>query len=190
MTVEYQNKKQLIKSLFITGAKVHHFTQDAKHKCKASLNILLNGLPKGSCVVVGFGEIDCRINEGIFHYCTKYNRDYQQIIDVMVEKYINLLQVAAKENDLDIIVYGVPAPHPLVLNGVIEEQQEKFKRLIAYFNQQLKDGCRKSNMPFLDVYGLTNKEGMSNLKYHCDAFHVEPNTVPTLFTALVGRESK
>ena len=190
MTVNYNNSAHIVKSLFITGAKVFHFTQDAEHKCKASLHILLNGLPNGSHVVLGFGEIDCRINEGIFHYCNKYNKDYQQVIDTMLVKYIRLLKAASKENNLDIIVYGVPAPHPLVLNGIAEQQQQAFKQLIAYFNQQLAEVCQNNNIPFLDVYGLTNINGVSNLKYHSDAFHVRPSTVPELFNSLIKKENK
>jgi len=190
MTVEHENNEHTVKSLFITGAKIFHFIQDAEHKCKASLNILLNGIPKGSCAVLGFGEIDCRLNEGIFHYCNKYNKDYQQIINAMVVKYIRLLKAASKENDLNIIVYGVPAPHPIVLNGIVEEEQETFKQLVAYFNQQLTEVCHDNNIPFLDVYGLTNIDGVSNLKYHCDAFHVKPSTVPALFNELIERENK
>jgi len=190
MTVEYQRNKHTIKSLFITGAKIFHFIQNDDHQCKASLNIVLNGLPEGSTIVVGFGEIDCRTSEGIFNYASKYNKDFHSIIDDMVEKYIQMLKQSARVNTANIIVYGVPAPHPLVLKQLTAVQEDEFKRLIAYFNLQLALCCEQNDLPFLDVYKLTNENGASNLKYHSDIFHVKPNTVPELFTLLTEDKIK
>lgn len=184
MTVEYKNHKQVIKSLFITGAKIFHFIQNSANQYQASLNILFKGLAQGSTIVFGFGEIDCRTNEGIFKYCTKYNKDYRHVIDGMIDKYINMLKSEAQLNDYNVIVYGVPAPHPLIVIKLAEDQQDKFKQLIAYINQQLAEHCEKNNIPFLDVYTLTNLNGVSNLTYHSDGFHVKPNTVPELFKLL------
>ena len=184
MSVEYQDNEHVIKSLFITGAKLVHFTKELDHRCKASLNILLNGLPEGSSVVLGFGEIDCRVNEGIFKYCSKYVKNYRDVIDGMVEKYISMIKASAASHNFDIIVYGVPAPHPLVLGELNDESKEEFKLLIAYLNKQLAKYCSSNDLSFLDVYQLTNLNGVSNLKYHTDVFHVKPSTVPELFEQL------
>lgn len=187
MTVDYKSSKHVIKSLLITGAKIFHFTQDRENQSKASLNVLFNGLAKGSTIVLGFGEIDCRINEGIFKYCTKYNKDYHHIVDDMVEKYIYMLKSTAKTNDFNLIVYGVPAPHPFVLDQLTEAQRESFKSLLAYVNLKLSVHCENNDLPFLDVYKLTNLNGVSNLNYHSDIFHVKPSTVPDLFKQLIEK---
>lgn len=184
ITVEHENEKHKIKSLFITGAKIFHFTKNDEHKCKASLNVLLSNLPKGSTLALGFGEIDCRINEGVLKYSVKYNKNPLSIIDDMLEKYIAILNNAASLREYSLIIYGVPSPHPLVVEGLTKEQAEEFKNLVFHFNHQLYLQCKKSEIPFLDVYKLTNNNGVSNLKYHNDYVHVKPETLPKLFELL------
>ena len=179
MTVKYQNIKHTVKSILITGTKILHLTQEP-HQCRSSLKILLNGLPKVSKVVLGFGEIDCRVSEGIYNYCLKYKKDFITIIDSMLEKYIDML-IAENKYAHTFIIYGVPSPHPKAIEKLEEEQKRNFKSLVAYFNLKLEKLCKEQSILFLDVYKLTNDSGVSNLKYHFDNHHVSPRTLPELF---------
>ena len=185
VTVDYNNSLHTIKSLLITGAKIFHLVQSEANKSKSSLDILLKGLPAKSTVVIGFGEIDCRINEGIFKYCVKYNKNPKLIIIEMIEKYIEMLKLAADENECSLIIYGVPSPHPHTFEGFKEEDIEEFKLLVSNFNSQLSFLCETNNIPFLDIYKITNLKGVSNLIYHIDTNHVEPKVIPELFKRLV-----
>lgn len=188
LTVEYQNSIHTLKSLFIAGAKVFHLLQDDGHKCKASLDILLRGLPRKSTVVVGFGEIDCRVNEGIFNFSVKYNKDISIVINEMIEKYIKILLEAANFNEYTIILYGVPAPHPSVLRGLEEKGVKDFTFLVYYFNKQLSKQCKDNHISFLDIYKLTNANGESNLKYHIDTNHVSPKAITECFKQLTNKK--
>ncbi|WP_019026998.1 tetratricopeptide repeat protein [Colwellia piezophila] len=187
MTVTYQQQNHLVKSLFIWGTKIVHLIQEDMNQYQASLTILLKGLPTGSNVVLAFGEIDCRTNEGIFKYCNEQGLDFHAVVDGMVEKYFNKIIVQAKSNNLNIILYGVPAPHAMLVELLTKDQQNTFKQMIAYLNQQLADYSDKENIEFLDVYQLTNLDGLSNLEYHIDSTHVNPGAVPRLFELLTPK---
>jgi len=183
-TIEYQNVDYQVRSLFILGAKIFHLINEHPNKYKASLMHLVEGLPHKSKVVMGFGEIDCRTNEGIFQYCLKTDQDFHVVIDKMVNKYLAMLQALTQPNELELIVYGVPAPHPLNLCELAIAEQNTFKALIAYLNNCLAKGCQKLGVTFLDVYKLTNQYGVSNLIYHHDEIHVRPETIKSLFNNL------
>ena len=163
------------------GAKVIHFVTDDENKYQVSLVSLLQDLAPGSKVVVAFGEIDCRPDEGIYSYSLKSKRDYKDVIDDMLSKYVNALKSLADSFNIEIILYGVPAPHPQSIEILPQSEQQRFKDIIAYYNLTLANTCKHLGMTLLDVYELTNKDGQSNLQYHIDNYHLLPKTVPTLF---------
>jgi len=184
MSIQYQEQDYTVYSRFIIGAKVFHFSQDMPNKFQTSLVTLLTGIPVESKVVLGFGEIDCRYNEGILPYCLKNKKNIEQVIQKTLDLYINALESLNRKFNHDIILYGVPAPHSYFIDKLDTVDQADFKLLIAKFNQYLAKRCVDSNFKFLDVYKLTNKNGESNLKYHIDATHVKPITVVKLFEML------
>ena len=184
--VEYANSTYRVQSLFIMGAKVKHFLEKNENKFQTSLTSLFEGLESGSKVVMAFGEIDCRTNEGIYTYSFKSKKNYKDIIETMISNYTSVLNNIAQAVGIEIIMYGVPSPHPLSFNHLSASEQQKFKNIIAYFNKRLEHECNAYNIPYLDVYSLTNSNGQSNNKYHIDNYHVSPNTVPELFSRLAS----
>jgi tetratricopeptide (TPR) repeat protein len=184
--VRYQGSQYQINSLFVLGAKLFHLIEAQDNKYQVSVSKVLEGLPVNSKIVLGFGEIDCRYNEGIYIHCSKIGVDYHQVIDDMVSRYLNTIKDISNAYQLDIIIYGVPSPHIFYVGKLKESEQQNFKDLVAYFNEALKRECENYHVNFLDVYQLTNDNGMSNLKYHLDGIHLEPKTVPELFERLKG----
>lgn len=182
--VEYKNKSYKIRSLFILGAKILHFIQDENNKHIESLSLIFNGIPKGSKVVMAVGEIDCRRNEGILVHCLKRELNFKDVIDNMLSNYIDILKEQAEHNEFEIMLYGVPAPNQNQVNLLQVEHQEMFKQMIEYFNSQLRKNCHENNITFLDTYSLTVENGVSNLDYHLDSFHLNFETVPQLFKNL------
>jgi|GEM_PF-1422500 len=179
--VKYKNEQLRVRSLFILGAKIFHMVADVDNKYQVALANLLEGLQPHSKVVLAFGEIDCRKDEGIFKYCVKYNKNYKNVIDDMLERYVEILYGIANSLRIEVILYGVPAPHLFHVNQLPIEQQNEFKDLILYFNQKLADYCNKYAITFLDVYQLTNCKGVSSEEHNFDPIHMKPNVVPTLF---------
>ncbi|WP_441002098.1 tetratricopeptide repeat protein [Pseudocolwellia agarivorans] len=179
--VEYNKEEYQIRSLFVLGAKIFHLISKNENKYQVSLASLLDGLTPGSKVVLGFGEIDCRNNEGIYAYCLKSGEEPKKVIDNMLVKYVDTLKAIAEHYHLEIILYGVPAPHPYHVNSLVKEEQQVFKDVISYFNESLKKVCKLNKVNLLDVYLLTNEHGQSNMKYHIDSIHLAPDVVPELF---------
>lgn len=182
--VEYQGTQYQINSLFVLGAKLFHLIDTKENQFQVSVSKVLEGLPANSKIVMGFGEIDCRYNEGIYTYCLKSGADFHQVIDDMVYRYLKVIKDISNAYQIDIIIYGAPAPHSFYIDKLEADEQQHFKDLIAYFNQALANECKNHKINFLDVYELTNDNGMSNLKYNIDVNHMVPKTVPELFERL------
>jgi tetratricopeptide (TPR) repeat protein len=183
--IHYQNTPHRIRSLFVMGAKIFHFINGTENKYRASLNMLFENLPRNSKVVLGFGEIDCRTNEGVLHHHMKSGQDICLIIDDMLNKYILLLEELAKEKALEIILYGVPVPHPDMTKLLDDDMKTKYYALVSYFNSTMKEICIKHNLSFLNVYGLTKENSHCKLSYYIDSTHLIPSTVPELFRELI-----
>lgn len=127
------------------------------------------------------GEIDCRNDEGIFKHCLKKGQGFHNIIEKMVNDHIALLLDLTQTKNIELIIYGVPAPHPTKVFELEPSQQKLFKELIAYFNSYLGMCCQWNDILFLDVYKMTNRNGVSNLAYHVDLFHLKPETIGEIF---------
>lgn len=183
--ITYQEQRYVVRSLFIFGAKIIHLIREQDNRYKASLNAILSGIPKRSKLVMGFGEIDCRTNEGIFVHCEKRGLDFHDVIDDMLMRYVSMLQQQEQNYGVEFVVYGVPAPHPFHLEQLKGDNKTQFKQLIAYFNKCLATLCAQFGFTFLDVYQLTQLNNESNLAYHTDEIHLKAETVSELFNKLV-----
>ena len=182
--VKYKGIDYQVNSFFIRGTKIYHLINEENNMYKVSLMTLLNSLPDRSKVVFGFGEIDCRNNEGIFKHCVTAKKDFHSVIEKMINNYIALLQELTQDRSLGLIIYGVPAPHPKRITGLELSQQKLFKALISYLNLYLAKCCERNNISFLDVYKLTNEDGVSNYSYHFDSYHLKPTAIAEVFDCL------
>jgi tetratricopeptide (TPR) repeat protein len=178
------DEEYIIKPLFIKGAKVFHLTDKKSNKYLESLKLIFRGLDFGAKVILGFGEIDCRNNEGIFKYCKSSKLSYRIIIEGMINEYLSFLNTQSKIKSYQLYIYGVPAPHVDRINELRIEDQKTFINIISCFNSIMEKGSVKYGFKFLDVYKHTNKNGDSNMDYHIDGIHLAPPVMSGLFKSM------
>ncbi len=183
--VTYQEQRYVVRSVFIFGAKIIHLIDEQDNRYKASLSAVLSGVAEGSKLVMGFGEIDCRTNEGILIHCEKRGLDFHDVIDDMLLRYVDMLQQQEKSYGVEFLVYGVPAPHPFHIDQLEGDKKIQFEQLIAYFNKSLATLCAQFGFTFLNVYQLTELNNESNLMYHTDDIHLKAEAVSELFNQLM-----
>lgn len=185
VVVSYQNERYRMLSAVITGCKVWHLANKTRNEYKASLECLFSALPLESIVVLGFGEIDCRLSEGILKATDGGKDDYQQLISLIIDDYLKFALTLAETYRHRIIIYGVPAPNMDFLSTENKESQNQLCEVIQLFNQKLMDCCEFHKLSFLNTYKLTvDSSGRSNQKYHIDAYHLHPKVFPLLFNEL------
>lgn len=180
--VDYMKEQYRISSALITGCKLWHLISKEQNEYKASLELIFSTIPKGSVMVLGFGEIDCRADEGILLAYKKKGVDYVELIPNMVAEYLDYVMRLAEPQAHTLLVYGVPAPEASVLDQLMPEDQESLKEVIRLVNDSLKQGCATHQLEYLDVYAVTLGDGgKSNMAYHVDGHHMHPRVFPILF---------
>jgi tetratricopeptide (TPR) repeat protein len=180
--IRYRDEDYQIRSFLVTGGKVWHMSQETNNTQQASLRMLLEKLPRACTIVLGFGEIDCRTNEGIFPAYLNKGVDFATSIPAMLDNYVKKMLAMAEPFQHQLIFYGVPAPHPEMFRYLSDEQQLAFLRMIRLFNEKLRQTCLAYRCPMLDIYSLTSDaRGQSDLKWHFDKIHIHPKAFATLF---------
>lgn len=182
-SVKYKNETNKIVSFLVTGGKMWNMAQQKNNCYKQSVEQCFTQASPNSTIIMGFGEIDCRPNEGIFPHHIKHKTIIKEDIAKVVVNYIKNMLESANKFGHSLIFYGVPAPHPEMLSTLNQKQRTDYLLMVKLVNQQLIDSCKKYGCSMLDVYSLTNDgHGISNLVWHIDNIHLHPKTFATLFS--------
>lgn len=168
--------------MWIEGCKQWHLGCEAYNQYKYQFESIMQSIPRHATVLMTFGEIDCRPDEGIVEAWQKSQG--KKIEDIALATATNYLQyisqIAAKRNH-KVIICGIPASSA-PLDKLGEEDMARFQQLLTYFNRVLRDNSLALGMDFLDVFTLTNSgNGISNGLWHIDTNHLRPDAIIEAF---------
>jgi hypothetical protein len=133
---------------------------------------------KDDMVIFCFGEIDCRC------HINKYEPQWAENIDGIVEKYFEVIKKNIDGKNLNVFVYNVVPPlerelpenfHTEIGNLLpsLGSDQDR-KRYTLYMNERLRDCCRKYGYTFFDVYyKYVNKRGFLSTEYSDGNCHIK-----------------
>ncbi len=177
ITISSKNYK-IIPSI-INGGKAWHFAKIKNNMFKSSFKYKIKKNHKANKIFISFGEIDCRKDEGILTYSSKYNKDIKKVCKSTVIRYINYMESNLSKAFKQRYYFGVPAP--VLLSSDIDDLDLKRVKLIKLFNTIMKEEVLARDCLFVDNYTLTvNNKGWNNNKYMCDNFHLSPKCLPIL----------
>ncbi len=152
---------------------------------KLSLCNITSHVKEGDSVVFCFGEIDCRCH--VNRYTTKMG-DYKLVIDDIIKKYIEAIELNIKDyKNINIIIYNVVPPEKGHTNNIDNDRlgsenvfhhymgsDEDRQHYHIYFNEQLEIECKKRNYKFLNVYkDYSTEEGFLNTEYSDKSIHIQ-----------------
>jgi tetratricopeptide (TPR) repeat protein len=158
----------------VIGAKAWHLGRSQANRFKMAFEKIAATIPPGATVLALFGEIDCRLDEGIKEHHRKTGNDLSLAIPELVENYVACLDRVAKVGSLNLLVANVPAP--IIYNAAVSEEDRRHQAYIVQeFNRAMKASCVKRNFPILDLYGATvGPDGLAHGQGHLDMFHLKP----------------
>jgi tetratricopeptide (TPR) repeat protein len=160
-------------STWILGCKQWHLAKPGENQYKFQVRRALKSLPVGASVVLAFGEIDCRPDEGIWQAFKKGKGSLNELIAKTVDGYLNWLAGELTGKQIVVTVQGVPAPG-YALEGIKPDLSE-FLEMIRAFNECLRNGALARGWGFLDVYAATaDQDGGSHQRWHLDGIHLSP----------------
>ncbi len=181
--VRIHKKSYYVEPKIIIGCKAWHLANQQNNKYKIQFEKISNSFKSGTKVVVMFGEIDCRPDEGILLHHIKTGNDLPIAICELVKSYVNYVVNMLNPKGVIPIFYGVPARHSEASQNV--DVEIKLASIIQQFNKALQKEVTEKKMLFLDVYTLTkNSEGRSNGELHIDGTHMSPSVLGNLTSLL------
>ena len=186
--ITIKNKLMLITPSLIRGAKAFHFKNSTEiNRFKYAFERrVASGLEEYRYVFISFGEIDCRINEGIILYCQKYGEDVESVAVKTANDLVDYLAVQLNNFRHKVIIFGTPAPRSTKTHEKSFSDAEKDRILIIKaFNSSLCEACNRADIAFADVYGLTSNEVFSNNnRWMIDEFHLKKSALKPLLNDL------
>jgi hypothetical protein len=151
---------------------------------RAAFERVAASLPANAVVVAQFGEIDCRVKEGLFPYLSRHPEiDRQDYCRSMAEAYVGALKRHLAMEGRTVTVSGVPAPMPINVDKA-GDQREAYLSMVAMVNDAVRDAAVGAGFRFLDPYALTvGIDGVASGGWRLDAVHLTPDHLAPLINA-------
>ena len=179
-TLSISSRLKRIQPVLIMGGKAWHFANNKKNQWKDSLTQQIKNHNYSDKVMISFGEIDCRKDEGILNYVIKNNKDISKVCEKTIKGYLDYMEEVLTPNYSKKYYFGVPAP----IRGkeFLDDLDIKRIKMIKIYNSILKKEVLSKGSYFLDVYKLTsNNDGVNNIIHMCDDTHLSPKCLSILF---------
>lgn len=183
LNLQYRNQNYLLESHWIEGCKQWHLGNDFKNQYKYQFHKIIEGIPDCSIVIFSFGEIDCRINEGVLkHFKNNSQLSISDIQKSTVVNYLKFIFNFKKSRNFQIIIQGIPSPNTS-LGNENEFYYEFFIKSVNEFNLMLKSYSAQCGFEFIDLHAHTNRgDGRSNSMFHIDEHHLSPEAIIEYWT--------
>jgi hypothetical protein len=164
------------------GCKAWHLASPEPNLYKWRLSAILDALPENSPIVCCFGEIDCRLDEGILPYYRRTGGDLEQLISDETSRYVAYVAVAATPRRLKPILVGVPAPHldALVAEHLDASADDKslLIDIVKMFNMCLRRAAEQHGFRMIDVFAVSaGPDGRASGEQHVDPYHLKPEAL-------------
>ena len=154
------------------GAKAFHLGSDFENEYKSITEYNFANIPDGSFVFLSFGEIDCRIDEGLTIASEKTGVPVDHLTRKTVAHYLRWLENLNRKTGHKIFILNVPAP--TWDSGYDKNTNRRRANVVSLFNQHLNE-MLPTRHQIIDTYTPTkNNHGFSNNLYHIDSFHLGP----------------
>lgn len=166
----------------IMGAKAFHIADAAPNRFLWRLRQMLKNTPPSTPLIFSFGEIDCRVNEGILPFIQKTGSSLVETVQTQANAYAKALRELLPKECPAAWVIGVPAPNIASLQMTFRNADAgtytQHKEIIRQWNSSLQEVCQQLALGFVDVYGLTvGADGASNQRWYCDGVHLRPEAL-------------
>lgn len=180
-TLDIAGESYLCNSELVIGAKAFTLGNNKKNEYKTAFCKVLDSIPRASKVVLMFGEIDTRPDEGITKHFLKNPCEPHELtarIEKLASDYLDYTAKQCAERGIMPAYYGVP-PRSRGYKALKTFSKEFIAlnlSIIKLFNEALQRLCAERSLGFIDVYSLIRDEQhLAKLDYHVDQIHLKPH---------------
>ncbi len=166
-----------IQSQIIIGCKMWHLANNQENGYKKQLKTTLTSLPEQAKIILIFGEIDCRLDEGIIKAHQKTNNDLIPSIQTLISNYLDYLVAILNRPAESIIISEIPTLSLSRKKRLSENDQQLLSTVIHEFNQFLKESTESHDLKFMTLQETTQSIYTSDPETNfIDGLHLTPAT--------------
>ena len=175
--VALKGKTYRIQSKIIIGCKMWHLANNQINGYKKQIEVILTTIPNNAKIVLTFGEIDCRLNEGIIKFHQQTNNNLTQSIQSLSHDYIKYVTETLKPHSKSIIISGIPLPSPCRQKLLSITEVQLLTTTIKELNSRLRTNTVNEGFQFLDLQQFTQNDSthFSDNSF-VDDLHLTPST--------------
>lgn len=169
-----------LESHMIMGCKAWHLADPEENYFQRAYWTIASALPEGANLLVTIGEIDCRVDEGMYPRHQKSQTPLAEIIETTATGFIDFIAVLAANKGQRVNICGVPAPHHerFLETPLPDDEKAVYLGMIQSFNMVLETLAISKGLGFVDPYAMTAGEaGVSDGSRHIDRTHLYPSVL-------------
>jgi len=176
LRINWSGKTSRLVPALVYGCKAWHLVQDSENPYRAAFHATLDRLPRGSALFACFGELDCRLREGLFRQLQQNSSlDLDQTVSQLVAAYVAMIREAAAARDMDLTLVSPPMSN-LPPKRIPVEERAPYREVIRTFNKRLREEAEKAGLPLIDLHLASSAaDGVAVPEYYIDSNHVRPD---------------
>jgi hypothetical protein len=177
--IKIQGRNYTIVPRITFGGKAYHFSTAKENAFKAITKANFDSLPNGSKVLISFGEIDCRPDEGFIASASKLNRKIEELISDTLKRYVNWFVKQNHNKNHNLFFFNVPAPiYQKKFSTALNREASK---TVGLFNEALAQQISNHDFKIIDVFKFTvGHDEFSNGSFHLDNRHLSRSIIPEI----------
>lgn len=166
----------------VMGCKAFHLAQETPNRFTWLFERIAHELPADTPVLCSFGEIDCRLDDGIMRHYRKTGGDLDEMTRTLVERYVAAVVGMLGGRNIKPAFLSVPAPNFHLLDRSSEqpseEDRELLVRIIRTFNEALEKAATAHGCRVVDLYRVSaGPDGTATGALHLDDHHLKPEAL-------------
>jgi hypothetical protein len=178
MTVALRGVRHRVRARLVMGCKAFHLAADGPNRYRWLFGEIARDLPEGTAAICSFGEIDCRLEEGILPHYRQVGGDLEALVRGQVAAFVATAAGYAAPRRLALMFLNVPAPNFPALrlrqNDLVAEGEALLTRVIRAFNGALEQEAMSHGHRTVDLHAIS---AVSPGARHLDEYHLGPEVL-------------
>lgn len=173
-TLVWRGKTYQLDCALAQGIKAWHLARPQNGQMCASFLAQLRATPPDATCLISVGEIDTRVNEGIWPLVQK-GKNVDSLIAATFAPAIARIWTEAGGRTL--VFAGIPVPHHSRPDLLPEAERQPYLAMLKKANEAIRDAALAHGCDFIDLHALTT----ANMAWYMERAHLKPLAVPEAF---------
>lgn len=159
------------------GCKAWHLVREEGSPYRGFYTAIAARIPKGATVVAAFGELDCRLKEGMMRVLQNDpKRDWRTMVDDLVERCVAFMMQEAGQRGWTLWLQTPPMTN-VTTNLLMNLDRSIFLGIIERFNARLREAAASNDLRLIDVKAVTTDGDHARYSHYIDTNHVRPTAL-------------